>query len=42
MRAVEATKALQLCFAVYEAGNTGAAVDPRTVSDKVIPDGWPR
>jgi predicted dehydrogenase len=38
----EAVKALQLCFAVYQAGNTGEAVDPRTVSGTVVPDGWPR
>jgi hypothetical protein len=38
----EATKALQLCFAVYQAGNTGEAVDPRTITGTVIPDGWPR
>ncbi|MHB1712544.1 MAG: Gfo/Idh/MocA family protein [Acidimicrobiales bacterium] len=41
MSAEEATKALQLCFAVYQAGNTGAAVDPRTISDLVVADGWP-
>ncbi len=38
----DATKALQLCFAVYQAGNTGEAVDPRTVTGMVVPDGWPR
>jgi predicted dehydrogenase len=38
----EAVKALQLCFAVYAAGNTGTAVDPRTITDTVIPDGWPQ
>ncbi len=37
----EAAKALQLCFAVYQAGNTGEAVDPRTISDAVVPEGWP-
>ncbi|MBF6557173.1 MAG: Gfo/Idh/MocA family oxidoreductase [Acidimicrobiales bacterium] len=42
MSAEDATKALQLCFAVYQAGNTSAAVDPRTIEDKVVPDGWPR
>lgn len=42
MSAAEAAKALQLCFAVYEAGNTGAAVDPRAVDQVVVPDGWPR
>lgn len=40
MTAVEATKATQLCFAVYQAGNSGAAVDPRTVTGAVSPDGW--
>ncbi len=38
----EATKALQLCFAVYQSGNTDESVDPRSVSDAVVPDGWPR
>jgi predicted dehydrogenase len=38
----EAAKALQLCFAVYQAGNTGEAVDPRTITGTVVPDGWPR
>jgi predicted dehydrogenase len=42
MSAAEAAKALQLCFAVYRAGNTGSAVDPRTITGSVIPDGWPR
>ena len=42
MSAEEAVKALQLCFAVYEAGNTRQAVDPRQVSEPVVPDGWPR
>jgi predicted dehydrogenase len=42
MSAEDATKALQLCFAVYEAGNTSTAVDPRTITGQVIPDGWPR
>jgi hypothetical protein len=42
MSAEDATKALQLCFAVYQAGNTSTAVDPRTIEDKVVPDGWPR
>ena len=30
------------CFAVYEAGNTRQAVDPRQITDRVVPDGWPR
>ena len=38
----EAAKALQLCFAVYQAGNTRRPVDPRTISGTVVPDGWPR
>jgi predicted dehydrogenase len=42
MSAAEATKALQLCFAVYEAGNTHQPVDPRTISGAVTPEGWPR
>jgi len=42
MSAEDATKALQLCFAVYQAGNTSTAVDPRTIKDQVVPDGWPR
>jgi hypothetical protein len=41
MSATEATKALQLCFAVYQAGNTMQPVDPRTVTGTVSPDGWP-
>ncbi len=41
MTAAEAVKALQLCFAVYQAGNTHRPVDPRTISDMVIPAGWP-
>ena len=36
----EAVKVLQLCFAVYEAGNTGGKVDPRTMDASVTPDGW--
>ncbi len=42
MSAADAAKALQLCFAVYEAGNTGGAVDPRSITGAVVPDGWPR
>ncbi|HXW35048.1 MAG TPA: Gfo/Idh/MocA family oxidoreductase [Acidimicrobiales bacterium] len=40
MSAAEATKVLQLCFAVYEAGNTGSKVDPRTITGSVTPEGW--
>jgi predicted dehydrogenase len=41
MSATEAIKALQLCFAVYEAGNTRLPVDPRTIDHMVVPEGWP-
>jgi predicted dehydrogenase len=41
MSAAEAIKALQLCFAVYEAGNTRLPVDPRSITDRVVPEGWP-
>lgn len=41
MSATEATKALQLCFAVHQANNTREPVDPRTVDGTVSPDGWP-
>ena len=41
MSAAEATKALQLCFAVYQAGNTRQPVDPRSISEAVTPEGWP-
>jgi predicted dehydrogenase len=41
MSATDAIKALQLCFAVYQAGNSGQAVDPRTISGAVVPNGWP-
>jgi predicted dehydrogenase len=40
MTADEAVKVLQLCFAVYEAGNTGHRVDPRTITGSVSPTGW--
>jgi predicted dehydrogenase len=42
MSGEEAVKALQLCFAVYEAGNTRQAIDPRKITDSVIPEGWLR
>ncbi|HTT86686.1 MAG TPA: Gfo/Idh/MocA family oxidoreductase, partial [Acidimicrobiales bacterium] len=35
-----AVKVLQLCFAVYEAGNTRRPVDPRTITGSVTPRGW--
>jgi len=40
MTAEEATEVLQLCFAVYQAGATRTAVDPRTVTGFVSPPGW--
>ncbi len=42
MSAAEAIKALQLCFAVYQAGNSHLPVDPRTISGAVVPEGWPQ
>jgi myo-inositol 2-dehydrogenase/D-chiro-inositol 1-dehydrogenase len=41
MSAADAIKALQLCFAVYQAGNTRLPVDPRSITDSVVPEGWP-
>jgi hypothetical protein len=41
MTAAEAAKALQLCFAVYQAGNSRLPVDPRAITGTVSPDGWP-
>jgi predicted dehydrogenase len=41
LTATEGVKALQLCFAVYEAGKTHQPVDPRTMSGVVSPEGWP-
>jgi predicted dehydrogenase len=35
-----ATKVLQLCFAVYQASEIGASVDPRTMTGSVTPAGW--
>jgi hypothetical protein len=40
MSAEAAAKVLQLCFAVYEAGNTRLPVDPRSISGSVTPTGW--
>ncbi len=40
MTAAEATDVLRLCFAVYEAGQTRAPVDPRTMTGFVSPPGW--
>lgn len=36
-----AIKALQLCFAVYQASNERAPVDPRTIDGSVGPSWWP-
>jgi predicted dehydrogenase len=41
LRPETAIKALQLAFAVYEASNTHAPVDPETIADAVSPVGWP-
>jgi hypothetical protein len=40
MTAGEATDVLRLCFAVYQAGETRAPVDPRLVTGSVSPPGW--
>jgi predicted dehydrogenase len=40
MSATDAIKALQLCFAVYQAANTRLPVDPRSITDSVVPEGW--
>lgn len=40
MTVAEAVKVLQLCFAVYQAGNTQSRVDPRTITSVVTPTGW--
>jgi predicted dehydrogenase len=40
MTAAEATDVLRLCFAVYQAGETRAPVDPRQVTGTVSPSGW--
>jgi hypothetical protein len=36
-----AIKALQLCFAVYQASNERRPIDPGTIDDVVSPIGWP-
>jgi predicted dehydrogenase len=36
-----AIKALQLCFAVYQASNEQRRVDPAHIDDRVTPHGWP-
>jgi predicted dehydrogenase len=40
MTPAAAIKVLQLCFAVYQASETGASVDPRTMTGSVTPTGW--
>jgi predicted dehydrogenase len=40
MSADEAVKVLQLCFAVYQAAEQRAPVDPRTVNGFISPSGW--
>jgi len=40
MTPAEATKVLQLCFAVYAASDARRPVDPRTLSGTVSPEGW--
>jgi len=40
MTAEDAARVLQLCFAVYQAGNTRLPVDPRTIEGSVTPTGW--
>jgi predicted dehydrogenase len=40
MSALEAARVLQLCFAVYQASDSRAPVDPRTISGSVTPAGW--
>jgi predicted dehydrogenase len=40
MSAASAAKVLQLCFAVYQASETGGPVDPRTITGSVTPTGW--
>ena len=36
-----AIKALQLCFAVYQASNERRRIDPATITTSVTPNGWP-
>lgn len=37
-----AVRALQLCFAIYESSRTGLAVEPASIEEAVVADGWPR
>jgi predicted dehydrogenase len=41
LRPDTAIKALQLCFAVYQASNERRPVDPSLIDDVVRPEGWP-
>jgi predicted dehydrogenase len=41
MTGEQAIKVLQLCFAVYEASNTRARVDPASIEGAVSPPWWP-
>ena len=42
MTPLDATNALQICFAIYKAATTHSSVDPRSISEKVIsPGGYP-
>ena len=36
-----ATRALQLCFAVYQASNERRPVDLSSIDGRVSPNGWP-
>jgi predicted dehydrogenase len=40
MSPADAIKVLQLCFAVYQAGDTRTPVDPRLMTGAVSPAGW--
>jgi len=40
MTPADATKVLQLCFAVYAASDTRRPVDPRLITGSITPDGW--
>ena len=40
MSGARAIEVLQLCFAVYQASDSRAPVDPRTISGSVTPAGW--
>ena len=36
-----AVRAMQVCFAVYESARTGLAVEPASIDDDFVADGWP-